>query len=151
MEESSTEGAHLLVGVDFSESSGCALDEAHRLRSLWGVRISVVHVLTRPSRWPWLPDQEAIEWLDAHSIEAEEIGTRAGRPWSELARAAEEQRVTAIVIGSHGISGYQPLALGSTAMRLTLLSPCPVIVVGPAQRRRRPAAARPTEGVLYPR
>jgi nucleotide-binding universal stress UspA family protein len=148
MDECRAASAHLLVGLDFSDTSGCALLEARRLRPLLQARVSLVHVVTSSEHSPW--DADAMAWLRTYDADPSEIETRLGRTWSELARAAEERDATAIVIGSHGVSGFQPLALGSTAQRLTLLAPCPVIIVGPGQQRRRTAAARPPRGVHHP-
>lgn len=131
----------LMVGVDFSDTSGCALLEARRLARLLNARVSVIHVVPDPFRVPWEPDERATMWLRTYSASTLDIEPRCGRTWSELARAAEERGAAAIVVGSHGTSGYQPVALGSTATGLSLLAPCPVVLVGPradeaAQRRR---------------
>lgn len=140
-------GLRLLVGVDFSETSGRALREARRLGALLNARVDLIHVLSGPYLQPWVPGRDASAWLDLLAVAPDEIHTRAGRPWSELARAAEEQATTAIVMGSHGVSGYQPLTLGSTASRVTLVAPCPVVIVSPrsmeaANARRRSGSQR---------
>jgi len=60
---------------------------------------------------------------------------RFGAPWAQLVRYALEEEASYIVVGSHGLSGYQPLAPGSTTARLLTHSPVPV-VVGMASRPR---------------
>ena len=71
------------------------------------------------------------------SVGLGEIILRSGRPWAELARAADEIDATALVIGTHGASGYQPISLGCTARRLPLLASRPVVLVGPGRPARR--------------
>lgn len=130
-----------MVGVDFSDTSGCALLEARRLAQLLNAGVSVVHVRSDSFNVPWEADDRVTKWRQTFAVSMLDVETRAGRPWSELARAAEERGASVIVVGSHGMSGYQPVALGSTATRLILLAPCPVVLVGPradeSARRRR--------------
>ncbi len=145
MNQSTARRSHLVVGVDFSETSGCALLEARRLAVLLHARVSLVHVLAGPFAAPWEPDEEATTWLRRFCVSTLDVEIRAGRTWSELARTAEERAATALVVGSHGASGYQPVALGSTATRLTLLAPCPVVIVGP--RAEEAAQRHPAFGI----
>jgi nucleotide-binding universal stress UspA family protein len=148
MNPSVVTGPGLIVGVDFSETSGCAVREARRLGAVLDVPISLIHIASGELILPWVPDRDTGAWLRRLAIADTEIEMRTGRPWSELARAAAEQQATAIVVGSHGISGYQPLTMGSTASRLTLLAPCPVLIVSPrsvatAGCLRAPGSRRP--------
>jgi len=39
------------------------------------------------------------------------------------------------VLGSHGASGFQALALGSTASRVALRAPCPVLIAARLEPR----------------
>jgi nucleotide-binding universal stress UspA family protein len=61
-------------------------------------------------------------------------------------RYAHEIMPAMIVVGSHGTSGFQPLSLGSTAARLAVLSPFPVLVVTASARAavRKGSEVRPT-------
>ncbi|HYO45479.1 MAG TPA: universal stress protein [Gemmatimonadota bacterium] len=64
---------------------------------------------------------------------------RAGKPWSEIVRLAEELDVDAIVLGSTGLSRIQRLLLGSTAEGVVRHASCPVLIVrhAPLERIRR--------------
>ncbi|MBI4521189.1 MAG: universal stress protein [Gemmatimonadetes bacterium] len=121
----------VLVGVDFSEASAQALIEARRLARRLEAEIVVVHVYDGGRRdWRLGPTQRA--WLDAVSLDPAALVVRRGLPWVEIVREArqvDDGSVTLIVAGSHGASGFQPLALGSTATRLALHSPYPVLLI----------------------
>ena len=59
---------------------------------------------------------------------------RTGRGVMELLREAETGQYDLIVVGSRGRRGWQRLAFGSVAARLTRYAPIPVIIVkGPVR------------------
>ena len=66
--------------------------------------------------------------------DAVELLVRVGIAAEELAKVAQEQRVSMIVLGSRGESWRQKLRrffIGSTSRRVLQLSPCPVLFVLP--------------------
>jgi nucleotide-binding universal stress UspA family protein len=117
------------VGTDFSNSAAAALFEARRLTERFGPAPVVIHAITCMAESLWEADATATHWLDSVSLAAEQVDARAGRPWLVLVHAAEELRASGIVLGSHGTSGYQPLRLGSVTARVSLIAPCPVVIV----------------------
>lgn len=125
----------VLVGIDFSEPSGRALDEGRSLAAITSARMDVVHVAPADGGWSVGPEEGA--WLTSHGVDPRTVVVRRGTPWVELSRHADKAEAEFIVVGSHGGGGYQPLSLGSTALRLTLAATRPVLVVG----RRMPARA----------
>ena len=139
----------ILTGIDFSDTSGYALRHAHELAGRLGTGVEVVHVREGFRQRPWSPSPEEELWLDAAGLTVETIGLREGTPWVELVRAATEREAELIVVGTHGRTGFQPVQLGSTASRLALLSPRPVLLVGgrervsPARGELRLVGARP--------
>ena len=126
--------AHLLVGVDFSDGARAALTEARRLAGRMQLPLAVVYVRDPIHDAGTRLDPEAEQWLADAEITPDQLHVRSGQPWAELARAAAACGAVALVIGSHGRSGYQPVALGSTAVRLGLVAPCPTVVVNPRAR-----------------
>jgi nucleotide-binding universal stress UspA family protein len=102
----------------------------------------VVHVAERHDHAGWNADDVSARWLQSSGVEKESLVVRSGFPWVELVRYAHESQPLMIVVGSHGTSGFQPLALGSTAGRMGVLSPFPVLVVtgSPVFRRNHGAA-----------
>jgi nucleotide-binding universal stress UspA family protein len=131
--------AGILVGTDFSDGSALALAEARRLARGLDVPLHVVHVAETVSGKE-LPE-EASAWLQSAEMATDSVAVRPGVPAVELARLARDLEVRLIVLGTHGASGFQPMALGATASRLALLAPCPVVLVGPRGRVRGPAQA----------
>jgi nucleotide-binding universal stress UspA family protein len=66
------------------------------------------------------------------------VAVRHGHAWIEIVRHALEISAAVIVLGSHGASGVQPLSLGSTAYRVALRAPCPVLFVSRAAEEQEP-------------
>jgi nucleotide-binding universal stress UspA family protein len=133
----------VLIGTDFSEVSAHALAEARVLALLLGGSLRIVHVSERPGSIPWSPDADAEMWLSRSRTAPGAIETRSGTPWIELARFAEECGAALVVVGTHGRTGFQTVALGSTASRLTLLSPRPVLLVNGRTTARLEGRAAP--------
>jgi nucleotide-binding universal stress UspA family protein len=126
----------LIVGTDFSEGSAAALAEGRRLAARLGVAVEVIHVVDGVQRPGWRPGGEADAWLRAAGLSPEDLRIRFGSPWVEMARLTDDRAALLLVVGSHGLSGYQPLAVGSTASRLSMAARCPVVLVSPQVRPR---------------
>jgi nucleotide-binding universal stress UspA family protein len=121
----------VVVGTDFSEPARVALAEARRLAKLLRTELHVVHVIDGNPSMSWRNEGEADGWLREACLEPADLKVRFGGPWIELARYVAEVAPVFLVIGSHGRSGYQPLAIGSTAARVTVHARCPVVLVSP--------------------
>jgi nucleotide-binding universal stress UspA family protein len=52
-----------------------------------------------------------------------------GRPADAIARAAEREQADLLVIGSRGVTEFQPMLLGSVSRKVLMQAPCPVLVV----------------------
>jgi nucleotide-binding universal stress UspA family protein len=132
----------ILVGTDFSAGAAAALAEARRIAAPLGLELAVVHVVEGYGAGTWRAGGEAERWLADGAVRLDDLVVRSGLPWIELVREAERTGAAMLVVGSHGRSGFQPVALGSTATRLGILSPRPVLLVNPrAVRETEPAAA----------
>lgn len=139
----------VLVGVDFSESGERAQERALALASGWGAEIVLHHVI-QSSLWEDLrddaddsdqptPEQAQTRALAALQPRAEVAaqlhGLRCraqvsiGRAAHALAAAVEACGAQLLVVGSHGERSIRDAVLGSTAQKLTRLSPCPVLVI----------------------
>ncbi len=61
-----------------------------------------------------------------------------GRPTDVIARSAKRERADLLVIGSRGVTEFQPMLLGSVSRKVLMQAPCPVLVVKkPASRLKR--------------
>jgi len=137
-------GPGIVVGTDFSAGSTLAVEEGRQLSRSLGVGLVVVHVTASAgAEPPALSMSLEPEWLKSMDLDPDVLVRRQGVPAVELARLAREIKAVLIVLGTHGASGYQPVALGATASRLALLAPCPVVLVGPRRRGGGPELQAP--------
>ncbi len=61
-----------------------------------------------------------------------------GSPADAVARSAKREQADLLVIGSRGVTEFQPMLLGSVSRKLLMQAPCPVFVVKkPANRLKR--------------
>ena len=138
----------ILVAVDFSEQSRCALEYAVTLAAHFDASLALVHVV-EPVFGP--PDVAMISMAGALSEErlmdqatAElrelrarmsgdchvvETTVRSGIAFFEITQAAKLLGADLIVIGTHGYTGIKRTLLGSTAEKVVRHAPCPVLVI----------------------
>jgi nucleotide-binding universal stress UspA family protein len=153
----------VLCPVDFSELSGHALREAARL-----VARKPTRVIAAYANWFEAPayfTEGRIEELKAEFTESVRLAERAletfvkstlgeqsapvetrvveGLPADAIRKLADEVHADAIVMGTHGRTGYNRWMLGSVAERVLRESPVPVLTV-------RAAAERPIRHILCP-
>jgi len=125
----------VLVGTDFSAVSVQALDEGRRLAARFRLPLELLHVRDGFRReGNWIPGSGEALWLREVGLSPEDVVIRTGTPWLELVRYAQERPASVVVVGTHGSTGFQPLSLGGTSARLAILSPCPVVLIGPKSR-----------------
>ena len=136
---------NILVATDFSDVSNNSLEYAMFLAKKHRAKINVVHVVA-----PLLPAMEAplydvlererkigAEQLAAtkRSIEREKIACETFLRFGDAAGVVDEitksEEIDLIVLGTHGGSGVERLALGSTAEEIFRHAKCPVLTVGP--------------------
>lgn len=147
----------ILCPLDFSEPSAHALDQAVQLARWYGARLSVLHV--RPTVVPHpdiSPEGHMAPWLVAelealrHRVSAActdaatagvqvDALTSAGDPVHEILDHAKTLAADLIVLGTHGLSGFQHLVLGSVTEKVLRRAACPVLTVPP---RAQAAVAR---------
>lgn len=156
----------ILVPIDFSTYSAQALSYAKELAALFGARLELLHVVedwVHPDFYGLMPQsiydvQPDIEEKSvAHMMEMfertpgpnVEASARAcpGRASSEILRIAEEHKVSLIVIGTHGLTGFEHLVMGSTTERVVRRATVPVWTVKSLKRSRQ-AEKSQTEAVL---
>lgn len=138
----------ILVPYDGSPFSRAALARACELARVDGASVAVLYAIPRY--------EEMVGFMRTEGISARLAG-EAGKIVGEAARLAGEQGVTVatavaegaaadrtveaviksgvdlVVMGSHGHRGMERALLGSTAERVILNAPCPVLVVKEAK------------------
>lgn len=136
---------HLLVAIDLSNDSQSVVDNALRMAGNDPSKLSLVHVV-EPVAGAYSMDiyalnigelqQEAINFAEQRmkslgnelGISPERTHTILGAPAPEIRNLAKELKADAIVIGSHGHSGWKIL-LGSTAIKVLHGATCDVLTV----------------------
>ena len=139
---------HILVPIDFSEHSLHALRVAEGLAKSTTGTITLLHVIEPLPMLP-VPDsfspfaaeqpriiklaQKKLDALPAaRGIDPGLVGrtvVRLGIPWNEIVNTARELNRDAIVIATHGYTGWKHVFMGSTAERVVRYASCPVLVV----------------------
>lgn len=144
----------VVAGVDFSNLSDCALDEALVAASARSGELYVVYVAHDILHYPVVDlaideaaardaaleqvRQRAVERRDAVAAKAGPLGVtrivvhfRRGSPAEEIAQLAADLDADLVVVGSHGRRGLARVLLGSVAERTSRLARCPVWIVRP--------------------
>ncbi len=127
----------IIVGIDFSKGSDCAIDLAIDLANRWGNQLKLVYVLSTKYDSALMSDQEINDKINEvikrhesklHTGKLECI-IRHGRVYRELNAVAEEEGAWLIVVGSHGTSGYERNWIGKNAYRTITEATLPVLTI----------------------
>ena len=137
----------IVVGIDFSDGSDVAMEQALSLAAVFKATVDIVHVLDpivlRPvatSGVASLADAPALvdqidRALASRATKAAELGVACqtklleGHPAQEIVEYANKTGADMIVVGTHGRTGIQHAVLGSVAERVVQRSTCPVVVI----------------------
>ena len=151
----------VLCPVDGSDLSDRALAFAADLCRSTGAALVVLTVrpyVATPALWLAAPAATAFDSPDARARALEtlrESVTRVidpslvtfvvteGDTVREIVRVATEQQADAIVVATHGLSGFDRLVLGSVTEKLLRKTPCPLWVVPPSATRGRSLGEAP--------
>ena len=135
----------VVVAIDLSESSKKIIDAALNLVDDNPDKLALVHVVTPiptvvgMESYAMDPGELQKNILDNSGQKLEEFGNRSkidkssqhtllGKPALEIRNLAGELDADAIVIGSHGYSGWK-VVLGSTAIKLLHGATCDVLTI----------------------
>ena len=146
----------IVVGVDDSHASHCALDWAVDEAASRQSPLEVVYAWRSMYRtWPDGPSLAdlAVASRDYGQGRLALLVSRAraaipqasitgklfeGRPSAVLLEAAAAAQAQMLVIGARGVGGFDGLLLGSVALHVVTNAPCPVVVVRVAPRHDGP-------------
>ena len=143
-----------VVGIDFSDMSNKALDQALEVT---GLRAGEVHAVYVDSEMPLdplfagviqavTPPEELLESVRKRAAERLAavqalhgksavkrviVHVRRGSAADEIAQLAADLDADLVVVGSHGRRGVSRLVLGSVAERVSRLARCPVWIIRP--------------------
>lgn len=136
--------ANIIAAIDFSDCSVNALEHAVSIASRGALDIHMIWV-NNPS------DTRTTIYSDSSSDLINEIRRqfirlvekytpelpdstidfviREGKVYREIIDEAKEMNSLCIVLGTHGVSGFEPFWIGSNANKLISVAPCPVITM----------------------
>jgi nucleotide-binding universal stress UspA family protein len=142
----------LLVPHDFSASANHTAAIARDEAKLHGARLLLLHIIDLPHAIKpdtvIVPDatgapvnvreyavssaeehlQDIVERLAKDGVTATPF-IRVGNPVDEINRFGDEEKVSLIVMGTHGRTGLQHLLIGSVTERVVRTAICPVLTV----------------------
>lgn len=139
----------VLIPLDFSDTSKLALDHAVHICKKFDADLHLLHVYTS-SNVEVLPNLESTGFnVNAQEIknviteELNKIGNdiyekhklgyqievRDGSISKEISKTATEVKADLIVMGTHGVSGFEEFFLGSNAYRTVTASTVPVLTI----------------------
>lgn len=143
-----------VVGIDFSDMSNKALDQALEVTNLRAGEVHVVYVESDLPLDPMfagvfqaaLPAEELLESVRKRTAERLDavqtlhgklavkrvvVHVRRGSAADEIAQLAADLDADLVVVGSHGRRGVSRLVLGSVAERVSRLARCAVWIIRP--------------------
>ncbi len=139
----------ILIPVDFSTAGDLAVEHGSYLANAFRADIILLHVMVGANEYPrdWFAggnnssDKESIQKIvreklgeyvenitKKYGVYVQSIVT-PGKPATKIAEAVVEHDIDLIVMGTHGVSGYEEFFIGSTAHKVVNLSPCPVVTI----------------------
>jgi len=156
----------LLFATDFSDSANKAEEYAVLMARLEGAAVDVFHVM---ELYPGLDPEYPVTQVYVDQLHRETDAELAktvrrlqdqqipasgrsvfGVPSAQICAAAEESHADLVVLGTRGKTGLEHLLLGSTAERVVVNAPCPVLTVRvPVSRDGAGASVTPPRGVHH--
>jgi len=137
----------ILVPVDFSEDSVLAVDIAVEIANLLQANLRLMHVRTGQRYFPEFaknnPEMLLSDFdvtymnsmlkraFEKYNVPNREVDykIREGNIVREITNQAYYDDSNLIVIGTHGVSGFEDRWVGSNAYRLAANAPCPILTV----------------------
>jgi nucleotide-binding universal stress UspA family protein len=143
----------ILCPTDFSDASRHALEHAVVIAKWYGSRIAALHVLHVPL-FPQPPilaaafadearpalsnyqerEEELREWLESAHLAGvkTEVLVGEGNTARKILEHARSRPADLIVMGTHGLGGFERFMLGSVTEKVLRKATCPVMTVPPA-------------------
>jgi len=158
----------VLCPLDFSDASRHALDHAIAIAGWYRAKLVALHTY-HPVFLPVpglamagavdssIPDADAIEQMSDEMVGllrpaktaglATESLVRMGTPAAAILEAASSSHADLIVMGTHGVTGFDHAVLGSVTEKVLRRARCPVLTVPP---RARATSTLPFKRLLCP-
>jgi nucleotide-binding universal stress UspA family protein len=139
----------ILCPIDFSDISRHALHHAAALAKWYRASLTLLHVrpnMAVPAGPPEIMPvmvmtrEQQLELIESlRQMAASEVGESVvtdvdvveGNPARDIVELARRTPADMIVMGTHGLSGFERLLIGSVTERVLRKAPCPVLTVPP--------------------
>lgn len=127
----------IIVPLDFSDDSVNALDFAVTIAKKTDAEIVMINVI-KTSRFDFFKGVENVATkgdfetlISKYKDIADRISykIRKGKVYREIVQEAIESKAFLLIMGSHGISGFEEIWVGSNTFRVVSEAPCPVITL----------------------
>jgi nucleotide-binding universal stress UspA family protein len=138
---------NILIPVDFLPASESAMEYGALLAKAVGADILLLHIMESEHTYPkeWFMNvrpvagvirkkvsgklgEYARDIINKYGVSVKSI-TAVGKPANKIAEIVALRDIDLIVMGTHGVSGFEELFVGHNAHKVVNLSPCPVITV----------------------
>ncbi|MEI8202682.1 MAG: universal stress protein [Bacteroidota bacterium] len=135
----------IIVAIDFSKGSIHALNYAISIANKTNASILMIWVDTFSEKEGMLLKEQKIMKDEICESFSEIIAKyqpsltsgklsfkiRKGKVYSEIAHQARVNKSDLIVVGTHGVSGFEEIFIGSNAFRIVTSAPCPILTIRP--------------------
>lgn len=132
----------ILLATDGSKYSHTAAEKAIDVAKSYGSELTILSVVDVPAEFygedPEAWDRmisKAKEYAGKAKQQAEMAGVKAeaivrqAEAFQAITGIAKEQKINAIIMGSHGRTGLKRLLMGSVTEKVIGYAPCPVLIV----------------------
>jgi len=126
---------HILCPTDYSEAAANALEHAVAVAGWYKAQLTVLHVGTGPSAQSDMTrlqrETAAVREEAAAAGGTFEVAVAEGEPACGIVRQAQQRSADLLVMGTHGIGGFQRFILGSVTEKVLRTAAIPVLTVPP--------------------
>lgn len=136
----------ILIPYDFSETADLSLEHAIFMAKLMKAEITLLHIVETVSFTSAISHalsgfEQKIESATNDKLEqlareihmksgiALTVRTEVGRIYKKICNVAKEIDADIIIMGTHGVSGYEKFSVGTNTSRVVQEAPCPVLSV----------------------
>lgn len=119
---------NILVGFDNSKSAKIALQKAADSAKRFDAKLHAVYVYHEGKADPSVIQQAVKEQGAKYGLDIEFL-IKTGKVYNEISALEREIGADLVIIGTHGVSGWQPFWIGSNAFRVASSANCPVITI----------------------
>ncbi len=120
---------HILLPFDGSDSSIVALNNALFISKRFDSKITAVYVKKSDGDSNQLRLKNKLKAVEAESGREIIFLHPTGKMYKEVVKTVDEVGADLIIMGTHGVSGFEEFWIGSNAYRVVSSSPVPVITM----------------------